>query len=333
MSTNSNTVISLKSAFLRTQTRILSQPLQAPERWRAGNLDASDIPENAIRDVIREGEFFIIHSILGQIFVLFSFCKHNISPSVLSRNTLLVPLRSASTSALAFIPQSSPLSFAVPILTQRVVNRLLRRHTKSAYPSLAIRHVAEQIDALYWAAGAPPLSIEPRDDISFSSHPDQPTTPIPTPLIDPLHPSADLAASSTIAALPPTWTEADANTTGASDEDATAAARYEQLVARLQELDERRRAARRRLERAREVRERVGAPLRAPRENVQANLVTRDGELSRAVAEAKTLGVRVGARVGAWAEGKEEVEGERGEVVSGRSKEVEREKLRGLLEW
>ncbi|KAF9630426.1 hypothetical protein BFW01_g988 [Lasiodiplodia theobromae] len=269
MSTNSNTVISLKSAFLRTQTRILSQPLQAPERWRAGNVDASDIPENAIRDVIRE------------------------------------------------------------------VNRLLRRHTKSAYPSLAIRHVAEQIDALYWAAGAPPLSIEPHDDssLSFSFHPDQPTTPIPTPLIDPLHPSADLAAPSTIAALPPTWTEADANATEASDKDAAAAARYEQLVARLQELDERRRAARRRLERAREVRERVGAPLRAPRENVQANLVTRDGELSRAVAEAKTLGVRVGARVGAWAEGREGVEGDGGEVVGGRSKEVEREKLRGLLEW
>lgn len=326
MSTNSNTVISLKSAFLRTQTRILSQPLQAPERWRAGNLDASDIPENAIRDVIREGTFFhtIIHS---------SFLSFNIRPfQLLSSN--ITPLFQSSTSPSIFTLQSSIPSFTIPVLTQPV-NRLLRRHTKSAYPSLAIRHVAEQIDALYWAAGAPPLSIESYDDFF---HPDQSTTPTSAPLINPLHPSADLAAPSTIAALPPTWNEAaatDANTAEASDEDAAAAARYEQLVARLQELDERRRAARRRLERAREVRERVGAPLRAPRENVQANLVTRDGELSRAVAEAKTLGVRVGARVGAWAEGKEEVEmeGERGELVGGRSKEVEREKLRGLLEW
>lgn len=34
-----------------------------------------------------------------------------------------------------------------------LVNRLIRRHNKSVYSSLAIRHVAEQIDSLYWDAG------------------------------------------------------------------------------------------------------------------------------------------------------------------------------------
>ncbi|OMP87790.1 hypothetical protein BK809_0007880 [Diplodia seriata] len=202
------------------------------------------------------------------------------------------------------------------------VNRLLRRHTKSAYPSLAIRHVAEQIDALYWTAGAPPLSIAHPDDPSF--HPDDQQTLTSTPLDDP---SADLTAPSTIAALPPTWAEA---ATDDADDDAAAAARYETLVARLQELDGRRRAARRRLESCRDVRERVGA-LAAPRENVQVNLVTRDGELGRGVAEAKTLGVRVGARVGAWAEGLEGGREGDGVVGGARSREMEREKLRGLL--
>lgn len=57
MSTNNNTVVSLKSAFLRNQTRILSQPLQAPERWRLGNSNAAEIPERVVKDVIREGVF------------------------------------------------------------------------------------------------------------------------------------------------------------------------------------------------------------------------------------------------------------------------------------
>ncbi|GME48561.1 glutamyl-tRNA reductase [Neofusicoccum parvum] len=257
MSTNSNTVISLKSAFLRTQTRILSQPLQVPERWRVGNLNAADIPESAIKDVIRE------------------------------------------------------------------VNRLVRRHNKSAYPSLAIRHVAEQIDALYWAAGAPPLSLPaPSSDLDTATR---------TTTTDPLDPSCDLTSSHAIAALPPTWADASAT----PPRNAAAAQRYEELIGSLQALAARRDAARRKLARYRRLRAAV-APLRAPRENVQANLVTRDGALAKEVAGAKTLGVRVAARVGAWAEGRGggragEAEGEEGGWVV-RSKGVEREKLRGLLD-
>ena len=37
------------------------------------------------------------------------------------------------------------------------MNRRLRRHTKVAYGSLSIRHVAEQIDELYWNFAAPYL--------------------------------------------------------------------------------------------------------------------------------------------------------------------------------
>ncbi|KAH7050187.1 kinetochore Sim4 complex subunit Fta4 [Macrophomina phaseolina] len=247
MSTNSNTVVSLKSAFLRTQTRILSQPLQAPGRWRASNLSASDIPESVVKDVIRE------------------------------------------------------------------VNRLIRRHNKSAFPSLAIRHVADQIDALYWTAAAPPLSL-PQDADAAAADADDGDG---TPTLDPLHPSADLTASATIAALAPTWAEAiDRDPARVPEGDKDAGERYEELVQRLQALDEKRALLRRKLERYKRVREGVEA-LREPREVVQRNLVTRDGELARGVAEVKTLGVRVEELDREW---------------KGRSKSVERKKLEGLLD-
>lgn len=74
-------------------------------------------------------------------------------------------------------------------------------------------------------------------------------------------------------------------------------------------------------------------PLRGPREQVQPHLVTREGELAREVTVAKTLGVRVAARLGVWAEGRdtgEEREEER--EWGGRRREVERGRLKGLLE-
>ncbi|KAK7529552.1 kinetochore complex Fta4 of Sim4 subunit, or CENP-50-domain-containing protein [Phyllosticta citribraziliensis] len=45
-----NTVIDLKSAFIRRQTRILSQPLQAPQQWK----DDCNIPDATVRSAMRE---------------------------------------------------------------------------------------------------------------------------------------------------------------------------------------------------------------------------------------------------------------------------------------
>lgn len=56
-----------------------------------------------------------------------------------------------------------------------LVNRLLRQHVKAAYSSLAIRHVAEQIDRLYWNAAEPSLNNQddpndiPRRDADLTS--------------------------------------------------------------------------------------------------------------------------------------------------------------------
>lgn len=52
-----NTVIALKGSFLRTQTRVLSQPLQPEARWRKdrGGNDAGGLSAEAIKDAVSEG--------------------------------------------------------------------------------------------------------------------------------------------------------------------------------------------------------------------------------------------------------------------------------------
>jgi hypothetical protein len=40
------------------------------------------------------------------------------------------------------------------------LNTLIKQHSKLVYPAFAQRHVAEQIDALYWAAGEGDLVVE-----------------------------------------------------------------------------------------------------------------------------------------------------------------------------
>jgi len=51
----SNTVISLKSSFIRTQTRVLSQPLQPSTRWFDNSSDNDGLSTNDVSEVVREG--------------------------------------------------------------------------------------------------------------------------------------------------------------------------------------------------------------------------------------------------------------------------------------
>lgn len=53
--------------------------------------------------------------------------------------------------------EMSSLSCDEQVSDWNAVNRVLRRHNKAVYSSLSIRHVAEQIEKLYWDAGAPTL--------------------------------------------------------------------------------------------------------------------------------------------------------------------------------
>ena len=51
------------------------------------------------------------------------------------------------------------------------MNRQVRRHNQSVYSSLATRHIAEQIDKLYWVAGAPVLFDDDYEEILEGADP------------------------------------------------------------------------------------------------------------------------------------------------------------------
>lgn len=55
---SSRTVSEIKSSFLRTQVRILSETLAPPEDWKnyAGATEEGDLPEKVISDVLHKGE-------------------------------------------------------------------------------------------------------------------------------------------------------------------------------------------------------------------------------------------------------------------------------------
>lgn len=71
------------------------------------------------------------------------------------------------------------------------LNTLLRHHNRTVYSSQSLRHVAEQIDALFWEAGAPPLRSDDAD-------------------ADVIDRDADLKDHETILGLLEEWAEDDA---------------------------------------------------------------------------------------------------------------------------
>ncbi|KAI9663827.1 MAG: hypothetical protein M1821_007317 [Bathelium mastoideum] len=205
---NTNTVIALKSAFLKAQIRILLQPLQIPPQW---SKDDRDLPLGTIEDVLRH------------------------------------------------------------------VNRLLRQHVKAAYSALAIRHVAEQIDKLYWNAAEPSLqSDEAVDGI---------------PRRD-----ADLTLDETISQLPSSWTGPDISFS--SDrretqlEEFAEQSSYSTNLARLRSLAERRAALRARLGQLKKLNKML-EPFKKPQDDIQPDLVTGDGELAQELARMRALSAKV----------------------------------------
>ncbi|KAF2084631.1 hypothetical protein K490DRAFT_7924, partial [Saccharata proteae CBS 121410] len=203
MASNSNTVIALKTNFLRTQIRTLSQPLE-PKQPGPGEL-----PESKVKDAVKE------------------------------------------------------------------VNRRMRRHNRIVYPSVAIRHVAEQIDNLYWQAGAPEIYLETSGAVDDGV----------------VKTNDDISLDENIAKLPESWQAED-------DIEAEADAEsYVEKYQRLQELSARRAALAEKIARYRHL-QHLLKPLKEPNQTVQPNLVTRDAALGSELTKMRTLGLRVAARVG-----------------------------------
>lgn len=198
------TILHLKTTFLTTQTRLLSQPLAPSHAWQTTNSSSdAPLPEKAVDDALFR------------------------------------------------------------------LNQLLAQHARRVHAPQATRHVAEQIDALYWNAAE--LAAE-RDAEALS-----------------LTVGHDLTESQAIEELPERW-EGERDVEDWPME----AGRYEELVARLRGLNERRGMVQGQVERLRRMRE----LLEPFGEGVQDNLVTRDGEVEKELERMRMLLARVGGRVG-----------------------------------
>lgn len=179
------------------------------------------------------------------------------------------------------------------------LNQTLSQHSRRVHPPQAIRHIAEQLDALYWT--------------TISSGSDDATLTV----------GHNLSSPEAIDDLPEKW-PVDAEVERSPSE----AARYEELVSRLKGLSERRREMEGELARLKGMRE-LMEPFEGGTEGVQDNLLTRGGEVERELERMRILLARVGGRVGHLLERREEDGSDRG---GGVVEEVEVEERRKVEE-
>ncbi|KAL2824911.1 kinetochore complex Fta4 of Sim4 subunit, or CENP-50-domain-containing protein [Aspergillus cavernicola] len=150
------------------------------------------------------------------------------------------------------------------------LNAALKQHSRIIYSSQAIQHVAQQIATLYWSS----VSQATREVASLEGGVDK---------------TVDLSSHPNITQLPGGLYDQSA-----SDEDQL---RYKRLRERLATLDNLRQQRQRRLDQLRQL-QRLLEPFREPQENVQPNLVTRDGELARELEKMRMLVARASGRIG-----------------------------------
>ncbi|EPE27344.1 hypothetical protein GLAREA_03259 [Glarea lozoyensis ATCC 20868] len=137
-------------------------------------------------------------------------------------------------------------------------NTLVRQHNKRIFTPQATRHVAEQIDRLYWNAAAS----------ASEGHGEEW-----------MRRGVDLSKEEVIEQLPPTWPD---------DEESEDAERYSALQARLVELDDRRSTAREKVESYKALGELVKGL-----GDVEGNVVVRGGEVERELERMRLLVLRV----------------------------------------
>lgn len=173
------------------------------------------------------------------------------------------------------------------------VNRLVRRHNQSVFSAVAVRHVAEQIDRLYWDNGAPELYDEGFDE-NLDGY--DPTIRL----------GDDLSRDEAIAKLP--TSAQDMGDLRSVRDSGTQFESYERTFQRLRTLSERREALQRKIDAYKVFHESV-APFKEAKHNVQPNLVTRDGPLVEEMSKSRELSVRVGARIGSLMEKENDTHG------------------------
>ncbi|KAK2764371.1 hypothetical protein FQN54_009065 [Arachnomyces sp. PD_36] len=150
------------------------------------------------------------------------------------------------------------------------LNTIFRQHNRTVYSSQAIRHVARQIETLYWNSVSPENGREDAQRTAIDI-------------------GTDLTNSGTIARLPDQWVD---NNSSEADK-----SRYAELFSRLTELDARRQSQQRRLAQYKQLKSLL-EPFQDPQNNIQPNLVTRDGELGQELDRMRILVATVSSRIG-----------------------------------
>ncbi|GAM42940.1 hypothetical protein TCE0_044f17354 [Talaromyces pinophilus] len=135
------------------------------------------------------------------------------------------------------------------------LNTTLKQHNRVVYSNQAIQHVARQIESLYWESV--------KNEVLS---PSQKSTGVEI--------GSDLSNHLVIEKLPSQYRGDDAS----SEEKE----RYKLLYERLVALDNRRQVKQKQLAQYKQL-EALLEPLRNPQENIQPNLLTRDGELVREI--------------------------------------------------
>ncbi|CRG89700.1 hypothetical protein PISL3812_06739 [Talaromyces islandicus] len=149
------------------------------------------------------------------------------------------------------------------------LNSTLKQHNRVVYSNQAIQHVARQIESLYWDS-VKQEAIGPAKELSG------------------VELGSDLSNHHVIEKLPEQYAGEDI-----SEEDRN---RYESLYQRLVALDGRRQEQQKRLAQYRQL-EALLEPLKNPQENIQPNLITRDGELIQEIDKMRMLMARVAGRI------------------------------------
>ncbi|EAA32381.1 hypothetical protein GE21DRAFT_7430 [Neurospora crassa] len=250
------TILSLKSDFLNTQTRTLSQPLAPTRTFTSQNDDTSSS-----------------HSQSQQ--------QHQ------------------------SIPQK-PLSEALQKLNHR-----LTQHNRRAYPPQATRHVAEQIDKLYFTSTSTSTSLGGKENEDDDEEDDEDGGQAW------LRVNADLTVPRLITSIPDSWSSVSEKE---ADDHPMEAKRFAELVAQLKELDQQKRKVLERVARLRKIKGLVEGFAASPAQDlnaegeqvregaegegggggmkaVQENLVTKNGEMEAELQRMRVLLARVGGRV------------------------------------
>ncbi|KIX05749.1 uncharacterized protein Z518_03721 [Rhinocladiella mackenziei CBS 650.93] len=176
---------------------------------------------------------------------------------------------------LAPEPEEGRLSGKVIQDVVSKVNEKIKQHNRMVYSQQSQRHVAEQIETLHWNLVSADSERAELDTVVVRK-------------------DADLMETPTIESLPETWD--DLHLHPDHEEDAGKAETFTALRNELLELSKSRDMLKRRLAQYRHWRKLL-EPLDDPQSNVQPNLVTRDGELSKELNRTRVLLARVTGRV------------------------------------